>query len=79
MIGVAYGLFVAVGLFVVSMILNRLLKLIPIQSGRNLVVIVLVLMLAVASLRPIYTPGKDPRRAGINIVKLFQQGIPVGQ
>jgi hypothetical protein len=78
-IGVAYGLVAAVGLFIVSTLLNRLLTLIPNRIARNVLVIALMLILAIASLLPIYRPRMDPLRPGINIVTLFQQGIPVGQ
>jgi hypothetical protein len=78
-IGVAYGLVSAGGFLVVSMLLNRLLKLIPNRIARTMLVVVFVMMLAIASVLPIYRPRMDPMRPGINIVTLFQQGIPVGQ
>jgi hypothetical protein len=78
-IGVAYGLVAAGGQFVISMLLNRLLHLIPNRITRNLLVVVFVIMLAIASLLPIYRPRMDPMRPGVNIMTLFQHGIPVGQ
>lgn len=78
-VGAAYGLVAALGLYVAAIVLNRMAKSIRHRHARNALVITFMLTLAALSLLPIYKPGLDPRRPNVNIVKLFQHGIPVSQ
>jgi hypothetical protein len=79
MVGLCYGLVAALVVYGISRLLCRLIYYAKTQSTRPRFLRALVLILFVASLLPIYKPGLDPPRPRVNILTLFQHGIPVGQ
>lgn len=79
MVGLCYGLVAALVVYGASKMLCRLIYDARTQSTRTWFLSAFVLILFVASLLPIYKPGLDPPKPRVNILTLFQHGIPVGQ
>jgi hypothetical protein len=78
-VGFLYGIVAFLGLYVITMLLCRLIFLAQLRSTRKRLVVSAVLALFVLSLLPIYSPGMDPPMRRVNIIRLFQHGIRVGQ
>jgi hypothetical protein len=78
-VGVIFGILAMLIEFAIAAIAAHFIQRASERNIRTTILAALIAALAMMSLSPVYKPGLDPLRPGVNIIKLFKQGIPVGQ